>query len=95
MVRPNKTGHSENSKRACGCSKFEIQAFRVKNSLFLEKLFLIRVRKFPVPLRREFSSKSLNSLADGTPKSHWGGRILQNSLFFSLLAGNLRWRPTP
>jgi hypothetical protein len=52
-----------------GCSKFEIQAFRVENSLFIEKFSLIRVRKFPVPLRREFTSKLLNSLADGAPKS--------------------------
>jgi hypothetical protein len=57
--------------------KLEIQAFRVENSLFLEKFSLIRVRKFPVPLRREFTPKLLNSLADGAPKSQ---------RFFSLLA---------
>jgi hypothetical protein len=33
------------------------------NSLFLEKFSLIHVRKFPVPLRREFGGKPLNLLA--------------------------------
>ena len=56
--------------------------------------------KFPAPLRREFCCKALNSLADCARKSPQEGRILQNSLFFSLLAGNLglrqvRWRPRP
>src|SRR5438552_18688105 len=45
-------------------------------------------KKFPAPLRREFCCKALNSLADCPRKSPQEGRILQNSLFFSLLAGN-------
>jgi len=43
--------------------------FNRENSLFLEKNSLIRVCKFPVPLRREFGWKPLNSLADWTLKS--------------------------
>jgi hypothetical protein len=39
-------------------------------------------------LRREFCCKPLNSLADWARKSAQEARILQNSLFFSLLAGN-------
>jgi hypothetical protein len=39
------------------------------DSLFLEKNSLIRVWKFPVPLRREFGWKPLNSLTDRTSKS--------------------------
>jgi hypothetical protein len=38
-------------------------------SLLLEKNSLIRVWKFPVPLRREFGWKPLNSLAERTSKS--------------------------
>src|SRR5262245_56720981 len=45
-------------------------------------------KKFPAPLRREFCCKPLNSLADWVRKSAQGARILQNSLFFSLLAGS-------
>jgi hypothetical protein len=39
------------------------------DSLFFKKFSLIRVQKFPVPLRREFSWKPLNSRADWTSKS--------------------------
>jgi len=39
------------------------------DSLFLEKNSLIRVWKFPVPLRREFGWKPLNSLTDRRSKS--------------------------
>src|SRR5262245_19993611 len=60
---------------------------RIANSLFLEKFSLIRVRKFPVPLHREFGWKALNSLADWASKSQAEGRIQQNSLLISLLAG--------
>src|SRR6516162_10613741 len=59
------------------------------NSLFLDKNSLLRVWKFPVPLHREFSWKPLTSLADWAPKSQCRARIRRNSLYFSLLAGNL------
>jgi len=52
-------------------------------------MFLLGPRKFPVPMRREFSGKPLNLLADWAPKFEAEGRILQNSLFVSLLSGNL------
>jgi hypothetical protein len=39
-------------------------------------------------MRREFRFKLLNLLHDWAPKSAAEGRIQQNSLFFSLLAGN-------
>ena len=48
---------------------------RIANSLFLERFSLIRVRKFPVPLYREFDRKPLNWLetdaevAGGEPDS--------------------------
>src|SRR5438552_1113714 len=42
-----------------------------RNSLFLEKTSLIRVWKFPVPLRREFGSKILSSRVDQTRKLRW------------------------
>jgi hypothetical protein len=45
-------------------------------------------KKFPAPFCREFCCKPLNSLADWARKSAQEARILQNSLFFSLLAGN-------
>jgi len=38
------------------------------NSLFLEKFSLIRLWKFPVPLRREFGCKLLNLRLDQTRK---------------------------
>src|SRR5262249_62405705 len=41
------------------------------DSLFLEKCSLIRVWKFPVPLRREFGCKLLNVRVDQTRKSRW------------------------
>jgi hypothetical protein len=48
------------------------QKFEIKNlgeiSLFRAEFSLIRVQKFPVPLRREFSWKPLNSPADWAPK---------------------------
>ncbi len=59
-----------------------------QNSLFLCRIFLLGPRKFPVPMRREFSGKPLNLLADWAPKFEAEGRILQNSLFVSLLSGN-------
>jgi hypothetical protein len=36
----------------------------LENSLFFENNSLLCLQKFPVPLRREFGSKPLNSLAD-------------------------------
>jgi hypothetical protein len=45
--------------------------FNRENSLFLEKNSLIRVCKFPVPLRREFGCKLLNPRVDQTRKSRW------------------------
>src|SRR5262249_33247806 len=50
-------------------SKSKHLASNCPNSLFLKKFSLIRVCKFPVPLRREFGWKPLNSLADWTSKS--------------------------
>src|SRR6266478_1790862 len=41
------------------------------NSLFLEKFSLIRLWKFPVPLRREFGCKLLNLRVDRASKSRW------------------------
>jgi hypothetical protein len=45
------------------------------DSLFLEKLSLIRVWKFPVPLHREFRCKLLNRRVDQTLKSPWIARF--------------------
>jgi hypothetical protein len=44
-------------------------------SLFFQKNSLLRLQKFPVPLRREFPCKPLNSLADWAPKSRKGAGI--------------------
>ena len=41
---------------------------RLEISLFLEKFSLIRLWKFPVPLRREFGRKLLNPSVDGASK---------------------------
>jgi hypothetical protein len=49
--------------------RFLAPAIQFPNSLFFEKNSLIRLCKFPVPLRREFGWKPLNSLADWTSKS--------------------------
>ena len=65
------------------CEKFP-------NSLFFAEKFPVHCKKFPVPLRREFCRKLLNLLADWARKSAREVGFLQNSLFFSLLAGNLR-----
>src|SRR5262249_38174818 len=48
-----------------------IYSKQVRNSLFLEKNSLIRVWKFPVPLRREFGCKLLDLRVDQTRKSEW------------------------
>jgi len=42
---------------------------RLEISLFLEKFSLIRLWKFPVPLRREFGCRLLNPRVDLTRKS--------------------------
>jgi hypothetical protein len=42
--------------------KIQNRSISRENSLFLEKFSLIRVRKFPVPLRREFGCKPLSWL---------------------------------
>jgi hypothetical protein len=49
--------------------------FGRQNSLFKRNLTLIRTRKFPVPLRREFKSKALKLLRDWPPKSRQRARI--------------------
>src|SRR5688572_11646012 len=47
-------------------------------------------KKFPDATRREFGWKPLNLLACPALENHGNRRFPQNSLFFSLLAGNLR-----
>jgi hypothetical protein len=50
---------------------FKVAVFLILrlNSLFAPKNSLLGLQKFPVPLRREFDWKPLNSLADWTSKS--------------------------
>jgi len=50
------------------CEEQACEKWTLTNSLFLEKNSLLGLQKFPVPLRREFRWKSLNSLDDWTPK---------------------------
>jgi hypothetical protein len=63
------------------------------NSQFFEKKSLLGPPKFPVPLRRDFCCKTLNSLTDWAPKSLRSALNLQISLLISLLAGIWVWRP--
>ncbi len=59
-------------------SQFEFRAnslFGPEDSLFFQKNSLLRLQKFPVPLRRELLCKPLNSLADWAPKSRKGAGI--------------------
>ena len=58
---------------------------RRTDSLFLEKFSLIHVWKFPVRLHREFRCKLLKQRGSLGTKIATEGRILQNSLLFSLL----------
>src|SRR5262245_14466457 len=69
LVGAPTSGNALTSKSKVRCD------IRIANSLFLEKFSLIRVRKFPVPLHREFGWKTLNSLADWASKSQAEGRI--------------------
>jgi len=45
------------------------------NSLFFEKISLLWLQKFPVPLRREFGYKPLNSLVIWAPKTRGTARF--------------------
>src|SRR6516164_5878978 len=76
LPRPSSIGKFANS--------LPYRCFRPVRSLGCNPFF----KKFPAPLRREFCCKPLNSLADWARKSAQEAGILQNSLFFSLLAGN-------
>src|SRR6266511_423973 len=60
---------AEGIRQLAGEVQSGASAIRDLNSLFLVIHSLIGVRKFPVPLRREFRCKRLNSLADWTRKS--------------------------
>src|SRR5262249_13742505 len=60
---------------------------RDADSLFLETFSLIRLRKFPVPLRREFGCKPLNPPVDQPRELRWMVGFCKNSLLISLLAG--------
>jgi hypothetical protein len=55
------------------------------DSLFLEKFSLIRVWKFPVPLRRGIRLQAIESARRSDTQITADGRILQNSLLISLL----------
>ena len=78
LPRPSSIGKFANSL------PYYYRCYRPVRSLGCNPFF----KKFPAPLRREFCCKPLNSLADWARKSAQEARILQNSLFFSLLAGN-------
>jgi hypothetical protein len=51
--------------------------------------FPVSSQKFPVPLSREFGSKSPKIIGRMRSSETQAGSNLKNSLFFSLLAGNL------
>jgi hypothetical protein len=63
------------------------------NSLFFEFNSPVRPEKFPVPVCREFGFKRLNFIAESPAKIADSDQNRQNSLLFSLLAGNLSLRP--
>jgi hypothetical protein len=71
------------------CEKWKTLTTLRLNSLFAPKNSLLGLQKFPVPLRREFRWKSLNSLASLDAKIAAESLSLQNSLLNSLLTGNL------
>jgi hypothetical protein len=58
------------------------------NSLFFEFNSPVRPEKFPVPVCREFGFKRLNFIAESPAKIADSDQNRQNSLLFSLLAGN-------
>jgi hypothetical protein len=61
-------------------------------SLFAAGISLLRAWNFPVLLCREFRLSPLNFHVDRTRGGRQKVQIRENSLFISLLAGNLAWR---